>query len=317
MLPSHYFEVICCPYCRGDLAGDDTLSCTKCGKTFPVVDGVPVLIAGSEDEVSRSVASFYENAWKRNETGELTAKQFHEDVTVYGQRYIEEAERRFEDVFRRDDSPRFFLDAACGAQPRTVYGRSFRYHVCLDFSIDGLVESRRLLGDRAVCICGSLLQMPLKDKLFEGVLASHCLYHIGQDRQAEAVGELLRVLAPGGTLLILYGNPQWRNFLSRMLHNYRVLKRRIRRRPATGRSEIFTFLHPIEWMKEKLSANNGVEVSVEPLCAFTREETEPIFRKPVLGGIWYALIHGLDSRWKNRPERCYYIAYRAKRPANA
>jgi hypothetical protein len=85
-----------------------------------------VLLVASEDEVSRNIASFYEQAWKRDETGELKAKRIHEDVTDFGQRYIADAERRFEDAFSGQDSPKFFLDAACGAQPRISYGRDFR-----------------------------------------------------------------------------------------------------------------------------------------------------------------------------------------------
>ena len=196
MLPSHYFELICCPFCRGDLTGDESLTCSQCEKSFPVVDGIPVLLTANEDEVSRSIASFYEKAWKRDDKGELKAKRIHEDMTQLGQRYITDAERRFDDVFDDQDSPKFFLDAACGAQPRTEYGKNFRYHVCVDFSLDGLSESRRILGERAVCVCGSLLQLPLKDGAFDGVLASHCIYHIDKDRQATAIGELLACLRP-------------------------------------------------------------------------------------------------------------------------
>ena len=36
--------------------------------------GFPVLLTANEDEVSRSIASFYEKAWKRDDKGELKAK---------------------------------------------------------------------------------------------------------------------------------------------------------------------------------------------------------------------------------------------------
>jgi uncharacterized protein YbaR (Trm112 family)/ubiquinone/menaquinone biosynthesis C-methylase UbiE len=313
MLPSHYFEIICCPFCRGDLAGDESLTCGRCQKSFPVVDGIPVLLTANEDEVSRSIASFYENAWNRDDRGELKAKRIHEDMTQLGQRYITDAERRFDDVFNGQGSPKFFLDAACGAQPRTEYGKNFRYHVCVDFSLDGLSESRRILGDRAVSVCGSLLQLPLKDGAFDGVLASHCIYHIDKDRQATAIRELLRVLAPGGTMLILYANPDSSNAVSKAIKFVRNLRNRDRKPAAPSEGSIYMHLHSIDWMLETLSSQNGMQVSVRPLCAFTRAETESYFRRPLFGRFWFGLVNGLEWFWRNRPERSYYVAYVAHR----
>jgi SAM-dependent methyltransferase len=190
-------------------------------------------------------------------------------------------------------------------------------NVCVDFSLDGLIEARRLLGVRAICVCGSLLQLPLKDGAFHGVLASHCLYHIDKDLQKKAIDELLRVLAPGGTLLILYGNPEWSNPISKGLAKIRALRRFRRRsvpRPmVAGPGAIYTHLRSIDWMLNALS-QDGLKVSVKPLCAFTRTETERFFKRPLLGRLWFGLVRGLDRLWRNRPERCYYVAYVVKRP---
>ena len=186
------------------------------------------------------------------------AKRIHEDTTLLGQRYITDAERRFDDVFNGQDSPNFFLDAACGAQPRTEYGKNFRYHVCVDFSLDGLSESRRILGERAVCVCGSLLQLPLKDGTFDGVLASHCIYHIDKDLQAKALTELLRVLAPGGVLLVLYANPDSSNWVSKTIKVVRSLRKRGQKKPAASSPvAIYTHLHPIGWVVNTLSSQNN------------------------------------------------------------
>lgn len=112
-------------------------------------------------------------------------------------------------IFNRNQNiePVLFLDAASGAQPRIEFGKNFYRHICLDFSLDGLLESRKLLGERAICICGSLLNMPIKNSVCDGIIASHVIYHIDKDLQAVAVRQLAQVLKPGGKMLILYANP--------------------------------------------------------------------------------------------------------------
>jgi uncharacterized protein YbaR (Trm112 family) len=47
-------EQLACPVCQGNLQMDEArLVCAGCGRAYPIVDGIPVLIAGRE-ESSRS-----------------------------------------------------------------------------------------------------------------------------------------------------------------------------------------------------------------------------------------------------------------------
>ncbi|HEU5263990.1 MAG TPA: methyltransferase domain-containing protein [Gaiellaceae bacterium] len=46
-------ELLRCPTCRGALDGDGTLACAACGRTYPVVDGIPRLL----DETVPGVAA--------------------------------------------------------------------------------------------------------------------------------------------------------------------------------------------------------------------------------------------------------------------
>ncbi len=40
---------LACPACLAELRIDDArLACTRCSRTYPIVDGIPVLIAASE-----------------------------------------------------------------------------------------------------------------------------------------------------------------------------------------------------------------------------------------------------------------------------
>jgi hypothetical protein len=45
-------EQLACPACRADLRmKEDRLACAGCGRMFPVVEGIPVLIAGREENL--------------------------------------------------------------------------------------------------------------------------------------------------------------------------------------------------------------------------------------------------------------------------
>jgi uncharacterized protein YbaR (Trm112 family)/SAM-dependent methyltransferase len=321
MIPRHYFDVICCPACRGDLAelggtGESRLRCGSCGAEYPIVDGIPVLVVGSEDLVSRQIAAFYADAWRRNEAGALRAKTIHEDNTDLGQRYAGEGGRRFRDHFlRRGARNRYLLDAACGAQPQRL-GHPFTYHVCVDFSLAGLAECRRLLGDRAIVASGSLLKLPIRTGVCDGVVAAHCVYHIDKDRQAEALGELSRVLAPGGSMLVFYANPAAAPspiLKTGPLFWYRWLMQRELARaapePAPVLSQpIYSYLHPIDYMMKALSVGDGTRVSVRPVRLFTQDESRPAlrsrFRKPFF---WFFTL--LEKVFRNRPGLAYYVAY--------
>jgi uncharacterized protein YbaR (Trm112 family) len=52
-LDPELLEIIVCPDCHGSLRPDDTdqtLTCTRCGLVYPVVDDIPVLLV---DEARR------------------------------------------------------------------------------------------------------------------------------------------------------------------------------------------------------------------------------------------------------------------------
>ncbi|MEX1139043.1 MAG: Trm112 family protein [Bacteroidota bacterium] len=52
MIKSELLEILCCPKCRSDLRYDsasDTLTCTSCGRTYHVKDGIPIMMVTDEE----------------------------------------------------------------------------------------------------------------------------------------------------------------------------------------------------------------------------------------------------------------------------
>ncbi|MDA2936682.1 class I SAM-dependent methyltransferase [Acidobacteria bacterium AH-259-A15] len=260
MIPQHYFEIICCPKCRSNFdknsKNEKEVSCHNCKSTYPVIQGIPILLPVLEDEVGQVVKRFYDSEWRRNEAGVLKAKVKHEDLSNLGQLYIKRNEARFVSLFKQEQEKdqNFFLDAGSGAQPRVEFGKNYSYHICLDFSLEGLIESRKLLGSRAICICGSILNMPIKDSVCDGVIASHVIYHIEKDLQVNAIQQLSRVLRPGSKLLILYANP---NSLERLL--IKGLKKMMRRKETatSNESTFYYYAHSVNFMLDICSNEFG------------------------------------------------------------
>jgi uncharacterized protein YbaR (Trm112 family) len=51
-------DLLACPVCLGGLRIDeDRLACLVCGRVYPIVDGIPVLIAERAAEPSQTVSS--------------------------------------------------------------------------------------------------------------------------------------------------------------------------------------------------------------------------------------------------------------------
>jgi uncharacterized protein YbaR (Trm112 family) len=50
-------SLLACPVCHGDLRlVGSTLACAGCGRGYPIVDGIPVLIAGREATAESGIA---------------------------------------------------------------------------------------------------------------------------------------------------------------------------------------------------------------------------------------------------------------------
>ncbi len=66
-----------------------------------------------------------------------------------------------------------------------------------DFSAGMVDAARAVLGDRAAYAVADVQELPFPDSCFDAVIANHMLFHV-EDRP-RALGEIVRVLRPGGT----------------------------------------------------------------------------------------------------------------------
>ena len=179
---------IICPKClslRVETALDKNLSCSRCGSTFPVVDGFPILL--EDDTVRADLASgtaldAARVAFYQNDEGYLPIS---------------------------DPQPLLAsaLASAAGNGPVLEVGSgrgAFRDiapdHVALDLSLSALC--RNLAGHAGLCATADMI--PLASASCRFVLSVQTLEHIpSADRAFE---EIDRVLSPGG---VAYLAPAW------------------------------------------------------------------------------------------------------------
>jgi len=120
---------------------------------------------------------------------------------------------------------KLILDAGCGAGRTTVaLGRAYKKDriVSLDrFDAEYVEGGGRALFERNLQIAGinervrievgDLTAMPFADQSFDAVVSAHAIDHLGQQKE-QGLREALRVLKPGGRLLLIVWVPGWAVF---------------------------------------------------------------------------------------------------------
>ncbi|MSU89778.1 methyltransferase domain-containing protein [Rhodobacteraceae bacterium 2CG4] len=141
------------------------------------------------------------------------------------------------------------LIAGCGDMPASHLdlARRFDRLACLDISGRALTAAATKLNRRAEIVRGSVLEPPFDEGGFDAVFCAHVLFHIDIDLQERAVDRLLRLLRPGGRLVVIYSNPRSpvRFATAAAERARRLLPGAARAAPA--RPDLYFRRHPLGW----------------------------------------------------------------------
>ncbi|HZC74564.1 MAG TPA: class I SAM-dependent methyltransferase [Gaiellaceae bacterium] len=183
------------------------------------------------------------------------------------------------------------------------YSEGFAKRVCVDLSQRALDEARAKLGDRGDYVRASLLDLPFPDGHFDAAVSLHTIYHIEQDRQEDAVRELVRVLRPDAKAVVVYANPD------RLVARIKAL---VRRRPDPDSGPIYFFAHPLSWWKRFADA---ADVEIVPWRSLNANESRRLIPDNSLGAAMFGAVLRLERAFPGAATRfgCYPMVVLTKR----
>jgi SAM-dependent methyltransferase len=187
--------LLVCPWCRSRFlqdphasGGPGALDCTRCGRRFPIVNGIPRFVDVPDDEVAQRTQASFGYEW-----------------THFGD-WQRSGETNFNDYFGGLDLATVrgavVLDAGCGMGR---HARQLAIHagriVAVDFSraIDQAARNTAPMTN-VDCVQADLLALPLADASFDFVYSLGVLHHL-RDTEA-ALRALVNKLKPGGRLRV-------------------------------------------------------------------------------------------------------------------
>ena len=218
---------LCCPLCKEQLSHkDDTLECKGCGKTYPIISGIPDLrvfgdpYLGFEDDYKRTnlvvenahrfdfpgLLEFY---WNNSpETPDHLRKKFIRSVLT-GESKAEAILKALDyQEWQESDRPQNVLEIGCGTGWFLVSAsRQYPTVVGTDIALRWLTVAKKRFEEAGVkipliCCCAEYLPFP--GELFDLVVVNATLEHTRQ--QEKVILESHRVLRPNGRFFIATPN---------------------------------------------------------------------------------------------------------------
>jgi SAM-dependent methyltransferase len=161
------------------------------------------------ENTKQQVREFYDQiGWSQVGDG-LYQNARYEDLRPVSREYIHNCHMRV----KRHLAPSgdILLDAGSGPvqwPEYLTYSEGYKYRLCADISITALKEARNRLGDKGLFVVADIANLPFKPDTFDGVVSMHAIHHLPLSEHKRAYLELLRVLKPGRSGVVVNG---WHN----------------------------------------------------------------------------------------------------------
>ena len=196
MLDPRLVERICCPNCRGDLIVDsEEIRCSNCGNLYRIEGTVPVFLESNSKNLTESGFDYVTHYVLDSEKFDYFEERH--GATKHSERRIREYTMSL-----IPKGTKSVLDAGCGSTwVAKALQHSKIFHVSLDISTVNPQKALELYpSPDHVGIVADSYHLPFRNNSFDCVIAAEIIEHL--DKPAEFTEELLRVVKPGGVLIV-------------------------------------------------------------------------------------------------------------------
>jgi uncharacterized protein YbaR (Trm112 family)/ubiquinone/menaquinone biosynthesis C-methylase UbiE len=184
-------SLLACPFCKGKFIpiGDSSLRCTACKNTYPVKQGIPILVdlKNLPRHLRRQIRYFTSNS---SDYGTTRA------IECWQNKYIERFFSRMKTLKNR-----VFVDDACGLGYMSIEAaKRGALVVACDLNIAGLMRLKKYLAregllNHVLMICCSAEALPIRSDCASGIVANAILEHL--PREKDAISDISRIAKKG------------------------------------------------------------------------------------------------------------------------
>lgn len=208
MVNKELLEVVQCIICKGDTfenrVKNNALVCSNCKEHFPISDTIPVFLKNedavdkTQTEIHRKQASEFNYIdHYQKDAIEFEYFQEREGGTLHSERRVQE--------YILGNLPKEvgkILDVGCGkAWVAELCCPNGFVVVSLDISLTNVAKARvKYPFENHYAVVADVFNLPFKENSFDFIIASEIIEHVVSPKKL--VENLMRVLKPGGTLLI-------------------------------------------------------------------------------------------------------------------
>lgn len=235
----------------------------------------------NDPEIKQNVRAFYDQiGWKKESDGYYQNARY-EDLRPVSAEYIHRCHMRITPYFSAGG--KFFLDAGSGPvqyPEYLTYSMNFEKRVCADISITALIEARKKIGAHGLFVVADVANLPFSAQAFDGIVSLHTLHHLPLEEQKKAWLDLIRVLAPKRTAVVVNGwtesgmMKKWQNamgtmekigrFAARIRRKDRKKEQKVKQIDANASQATGTFVQKLDaaWIKNTLRLPETLSVEI-------------------------------------------------------
>jgi uncharacterized protein YbaR (Trm112 family)/SAM-dependent methyltransferase len=273
--------IIACPDCRGELipgvARDgETLACTGCTRTFPVIDGIPYLLPASVADREANTGGHFTRQFTAFEPA--TSVNPLDDFYFYSRTGLDpEVYRKFPGLVYAEELPspytpdrsalngKVVLDGGCGQGRFTrVAARSAAMVIGLDLGEHVHRAAQECAGlENVAFVRGSVLEPPFKASVFDEVFTVGVIHHTpSPDGATKALADLLK--AGGGMAVWVYPPAYWGGPIRAPFNQ--AVNRWLRNKPPEKKFAIVRDrLYPLGRLQAQLARRKWTKLLASPL----------------------------------------------------